>query len=124
MSFGRSTFESERSSVFGPTTAPIKDLVISKVMRRFLSFDWYWLNIRVVPDERPEIFGVDLIETLEPIGNALRFAALKSLRQAIKQIVVRMKVAAGMSARDLFTFARASQGPFKDVAKIEYVLAA
>ena len=124
MSFGRSTFESERSGVFGPTTAPIKDLVISKVMRRILPFDWYRLNVRVVPDERPEIFGVDLIETLQPAGDALRFAALKTLRQAIKQIVVRVKVSAGMRARNLFAFARASQRPFKDVAKIEYVLTA
>src|SRR5438876_1576863 len=35
-----------------------------------------------------------------------------------------MKVSAGMRARDLFAFARASQRPFKDVAKIEYVLTA
>ena len=124
MPFGRPTLESERSRVFGPTTAPIKDLVISKVMRSILPFDWYWLNVRVVPDERPEIFGVDLIETLQPAGDALRFAALKTLRQAIKQIVVRVKVSAGMRARDLFAFARASQRPFKDVAKIEYVLTA
>src|SRR5436305_5488106 len=124
MSFGRSALESERSRVFGPTTAPIKDLVISKVMRRILPFDWNWLHVRVVPDERPEIFGVDLIEILEPVGDALRFATLKTLCQAIKQIVVRMKVSAGMRARDLFAFARASQRPFKDVAKIEYVLTA
>src|SRR2546421_8482982 len=124
MSFGRSALESECSRVFGPTTAPIKDLVISKVMRRILPFDWYGLNVRVVPDERPEIFGVDLIETLQPVGDALRFAALKTLCQAIKQIVVRMKVSAGMRARGLFAFARASQRPFKDVAKIEYVLTA
>src|SRR5205807_9807337 len=114
----------ERSGVFGPTTAPIKDLVISKVMRRFLPFDWNWLNVRVVPDERPEIFSIDLIETLEPVGDALRFPALKTLRQAIKQIVIGMKVSAGMHAGDLFAFARASQRPFKDVPKIEYVLTA
>src|SRR5438270_3582082 len=124
MSFGRSTFESERSSVFSPIAPPIKDVVISKVMRRFLPLDWNRLHVRVVPDERPEIFGVDLIETLKPLGDALRFAALKTLRQAIKQIVVGMKVSAGMRALDLFAFARASQRPFKDIAKIEYELTA
>src|SRR5256714_14048876 len=124
MPFRRSTLEGERSRVFGPIAAPVKDLMISKVMPRLPPFDWYRLHVRVVPDERPEIFSVDLIETLKPVGDALCFAALKTLRQAIKQIVIGMKVSAGVRACDLFAFARASQRPFKDVAKIEYVLTA
>src|SRR6266567_2188494 len=124
MSFRRATFEGKRSRLFGPITAPVKDFVISEVMPRLLPLDWYRLHFWVVPDQRPEVFRIDLIETLEPVGDALRFAALKPLGQAIEQIIVRLKVPSRMRPLDLFATARAGQRTFKDVAKIKYIIAA
>src|SRR2546425_963937 len=99
MPFGRATFESKRRRLRGPIAAPKEDVVIGKVMPRFLLLERNRLHLRVIPGKRPEFFSVDLIERSKPGGDTLRLAALEALRQAVKQVVVGVKVSARMRAR-------------------------
>ena len=50
-------------------------------------------NIVIVPDKRPDFFGVDLSFRLQPIGNALRFAVLKAAGKVVKNVVIGAKFA-------------------------------
>ena len=121
VTLGRTALEGKRGCILCPVAAPVEDIVVWKKMPCFLVRDWDWLNTWVVPRERPELFRIDLVKALEPVGHAGGFPILKTLRQAIQQIVIRMKASAGMAAWILFAPAGARQGPFEDVAEIKYI---
>src|SRR5262249_8544076 len=80
MPFAWTTLKGQSNSVFRPITTPEDDLMIAEVIRRWLTIDAYRLDVIVVPNKRPEIFSVDLLEILQPFGHALRFSAVESLR--------------------------------------------
>ena len=50
---------------------------------RGLSLDRHGLEFRVVPNQRPKVFRVDLAKSLQPCGYTLGFTTLKALGQAI-----------------------------------------
>src|SRR5712671_1503177 len=97
--------------------------MVGKIVPGGLSFDGNGFEFRVEPDQRPEVLRVNLTESIQPGGHTLRIAALEALRQAIEQVVVRMKMALRMSARVLLTFARARQRSFENIPKIKNVIA-
>src|SRR5438105_36984 len=99
MAFGWAAFESERRRVLRPIASPIEHVVIRKVVPRCLPLDGHSFQVRVVPNQRPEIFGVDLPKFLQPISHTLRLATVKALRDAIKQVVVSIEVSLRMGAR-------------------------
>jgi hypothetical protein len=83
--------------------------MVRKVVPRRLPLDGHGFETRVVPDERPEVFRVNLIESLQPRGHTLGLATLEALSQAIEQIVIGIKMSARMRARVFLAFARARQ---------------
>ena len=52
-------------------------------MGRGLSLDGHGHEFRVVPNQRPKVFRVDLAKSLQPRGYTLGFTTLKALGQAI-----------------------------------------
>src|SRR5436190_18974241 len=107
MSFGRATLESKCRRIFRPVAAPIKHIVIRKIVPRLLLLDGHCFQLRVVPNERPEILSVDLAESLQPFSNALCFATLKALSHAIEQVVIGIEMALRMCARIFIAFSGA-----------------
>src|SRR6266404_7267406 len=105
VAFGRTALKSKGGRFLCPIAAPIENVVVWKVMPGGLSLHRHGFEVRVVPNQRPEIFRINLVESLQPYGHALRLAALEALSQAIEQIVVGMKMPLRMSARILFAFA-------------------
>ena len=93
-------------------------------MPRLLLVDRHGFQLCVVPDKRPKILGVDVTEALQPIGDALRFAALKPLRDAIKQIVVRIELSLRMRPGILVALVSTRQRSFEHIAKVKDVVAA
>src|SRR5882724_603340 len=94
-----------------------------KVMPSRLLLDRHGFEVRVKPNQRPKVFRVNLIESLQPLSDTLRLAALKALRQAIEQIVICLEMSLRMRAWVLFSFAGAGQWSFEDIAKIKDVIA-
>src|SRR5215813_3281926 len=108
MSLTGTTLKGECGRVAGPITAPEEHVVVGKVMPGFLLRHAEWLNSRVIPNKRPEVFGINLIEAFEPKSNALCFATTKTLGNAVKQIVVCLKVPIGMCPRIFLSAAGSS----------------
>src|SRR5258705_4019052 len=94
-----------------------------KVMPSRSLLDRHGFEVRIKPNQRPKVFRVNLIESLQPLSHALRLAALKTLRQAIEQIVICVEMSLRMRARVLLPFAGAGQWSFEDIAKIKDVVA-
>jgi hypothetical protein len=97
--------------------------VIREVVPGLLLLDRDRFELRVIPNEGPEVLSIDLTEPFQPFGHALRFAALKSLRHSIKQVVVRIEMSLRMRARVFVALVRARQRAFEHVAKIKDVVA-
>src|SRR6266705_3296911 len=123
MTLGRAALKRKSSCVLRPIAAPIENIVVGKVVPGRLSLDGRGLKVRVVPNQRPKIFRVNLIESFQPRSHTLRLGALEALRQAIEQIVIGMKMPLRMSAWILLALAGARQRSFEDIAKIKNVIA-
>src|ERR1051325_1189100 len=122
MAFRRTTLKSKSGGVFRPIAAPIKHVVIREIVPGLLFLYGYRFELRVVPNQRPEILSIDLAEPFQPFGHALRFAALKSLCHPVEQVVVRIEMSLRMRARIFVTLVRARQRAFEYVAKIKDVI--
>src|SRR5215204_7325847 len=85
------TLEGKSSSILRPITAPEKHIVIFEVIGRRLLLNRHSLDAGLIPDQRPVIFGVDLVETLQPLSDTLRRAITKTVGQSVKQVVVCVK---------------------------------
>src|ERR1043166_4229536 len=97
--------------------------MVGEVVPSLLLLDGHSFEFRVVPDQRPEVLGINLAQSFEPSRDPLRLLALKSLRETIEQVVVAVEMAAGMCARILRSLMRAGQSTFEDIAKIKNVIA-
>src|SRR5437870_1041430 len=124
MAFRRTTLKGKGGRLLCPIAAPVEHVVIWKVMPGWLSLDRLGFEISVVPKQRPEVFGTNLTELLQPFSHTLGLATMKALSQAIEQVVVRIEMALRMSAWIFLTFACTRQRTFKDVTKIKHVIAA
>src|SRR6266576_3932741 len=91
-------------------------------MERGLSLDGHGFEFRVVPNQRPKVFRIDLAKSLQPRGYTLDFSTLKASGQAIEQVVVRIEMALRMSPWILLALVRARKWSFEDIAKIKYVI--
>src|SRR5258706_11087419 len=115
MTFRGASFERESRGGLRPVASPINHLVVCKIMPRRLPVNRCGLEFRVVPDERPEIFGIELLAACKPVGYALRLSILKARSEAIEQIVIAIKPPVFMGSLVIFAFASARQRAFKNI---------
>src|SRR5215470_13179294 len=122
VAFRRAAFESERDGLRRPVAAPEDDFMIGEVMPGLLAVNRNDRNRRVVPQQRPVIFSVVLIQSFRPRRDSLSLRVAEARGHPVKQVVVGVKTSAWMRAVVLLAFAVASQRPFEYVSEIEDVL--
>src|SRR5690606_25213828 len=89
VSFRRSCLERPCDRIVVPRRPPKYDpMILEPVMRRLI-FDRNGRDLRVIPDECPDLFCVNLSLGSHPVGNALRFAAHIPRREVVENVVVR-----------------------------------
>src|SRR5262245_24741543 len=84
MAFGRAAFEGESDGLRRPVATPEDDLVIGEVMPGLLAMNRNGRNRRVVPQQRPVIFGVVMIQSLHPCRHSLRLGVAEARGHSVK----------------------------------------
>src|SRR6185503_6338223 len=72
VAFRRAALERKSGRLLRPSTAPVENIVVWKVVPRGLSLKWHWRELRVIPNQRPKVFRVNLIKPLQPLSDTLR----------------------------------------------------
>src|SRR5262245_23787841 len=94
MAFGRAAFEGEGDGLRRPVAAPEDDLVVGEVMPGLLAMNGDDWDRRVVPQQRPVVFGVVVVQSLHPRRHSLRLRVSEARGHSIKQVVVCVKSSA------------------------------
>src|SRR5215510_1324317 len=115
MAFGRAAFEGESDGLRRPIAAPEDDFVIGEVMPGLLAMNGDDRDRRVVPQQRPVVFGVVMTQPFHPRRHSLRLGVAEARGRPVKQVVVCVKTPAGRRALVLLAFAVSSQRTFENV---------
>src|SRR6266511_165888 len=122
MAFRRAAFEGERDGLRRPIAAPEDDFVIGEVMPGLLAMYGDDRDRMVVPQQRPVVFCVVMIQPIHPRGHSLRLGVAEARGRPVKQVVVCVKTPAGRRALVLLALAVAGQRTFENVPEVEDVL--